>query len=365
MFKTEIRRYFSWRKMVLLILIGLCACGFVYLDALSFSQNDRLQAEEAERLNNLALKKVDIFQQWILDEKQENQENHTNHYNQDFRSSVDFWQDMAAISKSLKYEWTMGNYEQVDKLLQEKEKLISTYWKTGVHPENVQELMKNDPKDYKAGLRFYQVSRKRKSLQHLFYTKPTVGFEIMKITAFNSITYLIFLFVLLMTGDVWAKELETSSYRLLFTMPMEKSSIFGIRTGLSLLASLIAATLLIALPLWFAHSMFGLGFENITLYDGHFITFEKVFVLGSFFLLAVLFFFNSLILILSWFLKDRGFVYMIGCVLLGLWYASDKSVMWQEQSPSFYYLMITLFVGLGFLMHGLMYFVVTRTEVRQ
>lgn len=365
MWTTEMKRLFRWSCRIGILALLVLVVFLVNQEIQAYQSYDEQLSQKYADSYKIAEQRANIYHQWIINQEKINRKTGSDYQDASDHLNFKFWQQMVEIDRNLSYAWKQHEYHLVDKTLTKREVWIKKHFKTFVYPEKNEQLMEGSKKDFLLKLKIHKTYRQHHNLNYLFEGKPTVTKLLIDLfrTGFLCIALLVYL--LLLAGDGWAREFETGGYRLLFTSSLKRSTIYWVRNGVLLLASLLACLLVMGIIIFMSYSTYGLGLDIYYLMGGQLKEASDVLIRGAGYFVCLVLAWLALINLASWVFKDRGMVYLLGVLSLAFLLFSGQLLDWMSWSSLGYGILLMCLLGLVCLSHYWVFKQMNRRDLRE
>lgn len=250
--KIECRKMLNKRNIIVILIMCLLAIGgyfFVYE-----KQSSEFYSQLIETLDK-DVQNATINVEYI---KSENK-NLKGKELEDNNKLLDVWEKEKKYSDEILMYLKSGDidgYEQrIIELFHERDLNVINYNK----PQDISMLLRDDLKSINNRIDLYEYYHAKGETIRLNQKEPTLMYMLKNLSGNTFLFLLSVIIIIALNADIWSYEFSKSGYRLLFTIPYSKSTIYLSKVIVHFFVSLIAIVFVLMIPCILSVTLHGIG----------------------------------------------------------------------------------------------------------
>lgn len=250
------------RKNILILLLACICMGlffhFYYEKAFLEYRADKLAGLEKQATLSSAAKK-----QYELQLEEEKKYGISVEKQERIQIQIDLWNNASGYVHQLKTMWDRNEQNEYDNLILELEKKadenLLEFSALQLQPI-YESIYQNNESDLTNRVKLRAFYEQEGLIPNVNPKTPTVHYVVFDLLSGQSfLTLFMFGVVLLMNFNTWSYEFENPSYRLFYTQPYRRSTLFMVRTVIFAILSMLVVLLLSTIICMLAWNKYGIG----------------------------------------------------------------------------------------------------------
>lgn len=246
---------------------------------------------------------------------------------------LNIWKKEYKYSDEILMYLKTGDFDQYEQTIVELFHRRDVNIASVVDDRNFSVLLRNNKRDFQQRLTLYDEYQSEGQVLHLNPYVPTCH-NLIKSLAGNSPLFLLsLLVVLILNGDIWSYEFSSSGYKLLFTSPFKKSTIYMAKNIVHFLVTIVSILLVLIFPFLLSMCFHGsghLGFEIMQSVHSNVINVvsNQTYTMHIFMIYVMyLFMVFSMVCFISYITKDSMLSYALPILLAGIVYINSQNIV--------------------------------------